>query len=315
MTVGRVSCAAIAFSLSVTFAAADPLAETPALIQLPLAIAGTPPAEMAATRAGTTSVQLERTFLEDFTDFSPATPPWRHMFDRKYDTDEIERRTLASNREEQIYVDPTFAGTGTEPLGLNPFDTAAGILRITGQKAPDDALPFLGGYRYTSGLLTTEGHFEQQYGYFEARMKLPIGQGLWPAFWMKRAARLAPDGTPNWPPEIDIMEFIGSDPDRYFVTTHWDLAPDNKKSGASFPLPDGSEAFRNYGVLWDARRTVFYLDRVPHHVIETKANHHVPMFMMLNLALGGKWPGPIDPSVLPATVEIDWVAAWQFEDR
>ena len=291
------------------------LTEPPQHLVIPLAVEGAAPEEMTETVTSDATVRLERTFLDDFTTFTPGAPPWRHLFDRKYSDDTIERRTLGDNKEEQVYVEPSFTGTGDAPLGLNPYATKDGILRITGSKAPKDALPFLDGYRYISGLLTTEGHFEQQYGFFEARVRVPKGQGIWPAFWMKRAARLAPDGTPNWPPEIDIMEFIGSEPDKYFVTVHWDLAPDNQKSGASYPLLDGTEEFRNFGVLWDENRTVFYLDRVPHHVVETKSNHHVPMFMMLNLALGGKWPGRIFAGALPATFEVDWVAAWQFPQQ
>ena len=288
------------------------MADAPAHLLLPVAQSGTPEV-MTPTWASSSRVELERTFLENFTDFEPSAPPWQHHYGHD-GPQTIEGRTLISNAERQIYVDPDFKGMANRVLGLDPFEVSEGVLRITGDKAPSDVLPFLGGYDLVSGLLSTQGHFEQQYGYFEARMRVPIGQGLWPAFWMKSSAKRADTNLPDWPPEIDVMEFIGGQPDRYYVTVHWDFVPNEKKSSVSYPVNGIGTTFRNFGVLWTRERTAFYLDRVPHHVIETKPNHHVPMFMLINLALGGEWPGPVDHRALPASLEVDWIAAWQLED-
>jgi len=274
---------------------------------------GPAPADMTPVQRATGTATLTRSFLDDFSGFTPNTPPWRHHFDHG-PYDKLWARTLTGNNEQQIYVDPGFAGKGTRALRLNPFAVEDGILQITGRAAPHTAQPQLDGYEYVSGMLSSAGSFEQKYGYFEARLRVPGGRGVWPAFWLKRDARHAPEGTSSWPPEIDVMEHIGA-PGSYHVTTHWGLSPDNELSGLKLPVEAPTRRFHTYGVLWDKDRTVFYLDRQPVAQIETKPNHHVAMFMLINLALGGRWPGPVDPEALPARYEIDWVAVWQFSEQ
>ncbi len=286
---------------------------TPEALVLDTPERGPAPAEMTKVSRTGGTVTLRRTFLDDFSSFTPNAPPWRHHFDHG-PYDKIWARTLTSNLEQQINVDPGFAGTGTRPLRLNPFSVEDGILQITGSAAPKATQPQLDGYEYVSGMLSSAGSFEQKYGFFEARLRVPSGKGLWPAFWLKRDARYAPEGTSSWPPEIDVMEHIGA-PASYHVTTHWGLSPDNERSGLKVPVEAPTQRFHTYGVLWDEERTVFYLDRQPVAQIETKPNHHVAMFMLINLALGGHWPGPVDPATLPATYGIDWVAVWQFSDQ
>lgn len=256
-------------------------------------------------------VRLERQFLDDFLGSSPDHDIWRHHYNHgRYD--EFRGRTLQANKEQQIYVDPGFSGTGDTPLGLNPFDIRDGVLGITGRRARSDAMPYLDGFAYTSGLLSSQNTFEQTYGYFEARIKVPVGQGLWSAFWLKTHHAHTPKGLPAWPPEIDVMEFIGTRTDRYYTTAHWDVMPDNKKSGSAVLNVNPGADFNAYGVLWTPDQTVFYFNRQPVKTIETKPNHNVPMFMVLNLALGGKWPGNVSDSALPARLEVDWVAAYEI---
>ncbi len=284
---------------------------TPEILVLNTAPEGDAPAKMTPVTGAEATVRLRRTFLDTFSSFTPNTPPWQHRAD--YGPPDVYwNRTLPSNSEQQLYVDPAYPGTGKRPLRLNPFAVRDGVLEITGQKAPAAALPQLDGYRYVSGMLSSVVSFEQKYGFFEARLRLPGGQGVWPAFWLLRGSRHVPEGTSFWPPEIDIMEHIGA-PDHYHVTTHWDVSPNNKRSGMEISVEDPTRRFHNYGVLWGPERTVFYLDRQPVAQIETKPNHHVEMFIFINLALGGSWPGPISEAALPATYEIDWVSAWQFE--
>ena len=286
---------------------------TPQVLVLNTPERGPAPSEMTPVPYAVSTVTLERTFLDGFSSFTPNTPPWRHHFDHG-PYDKHWARTLSSNQEQQLNVDPGYAGSGPQPLGLNPFSVKGGVLQITGRAAPKAALPFLENYEYVSGMLSSAGSFEQKYGFFEARLRVPGGQGVWPAFWLKRDARYAPEGGPSWPPEIDVMEHIGAAAS-YHVTTHWDLAPNNQRSGLELDVEAPTQRFHNYGVLWDQERTVFYLDRQPVAQIETKPNHHVAMFILINMALGGRWPGPVDPGDLPATFEIDWVAAWQFSDK
>ena len=106
-------------------------------------------------------------------------------------------RTIGNNGELQLYVDPKYRG-----LGLNPFRLTGDAVGIRARPATPKELPFLGGQRYVSGMITSERRFSAQYGYFEVRARLPAGRGLWPAVWL-----LPIDGT--WPPEIDIVETVG----------------------------------------------------------------------------------------------------------
>ncbi len=291
-------------------AVAQETTAVPRVLQLAIPSPDAAGATMSDVTSATELIQLERQFLDTFTEFVPNGKTWRHHYNHNtYDS--FGARTLQANREQQVYVDPGFRGTSEAPLGLNPFEVSDGKMRITGQKAPKAQAPYLDGFDYVSGMLSTQGSFEQRYGYFEANMRVPLGQGLWSAFWLKTHHGHTPKGLPAWPPEIDVMEFISKDEDMYFVTVHWDVMPNNKKSGDSVTLARPSKQFHTYGVLWLPDQTVFYLDRRPVRVIETKTNHDVPMFMVLNLALGGKWPGKVADTALPAQLEIDWVASYQ----
>ena len=86
--------------------------------------------------------------------------------------------------EKQIYVDPSFTGNTSGALGVNPFSIHDGTLDITAAPTSPALVDALGGYQYTSGLITTRESFQQTYGYFEMKAELPHGQGLWPAFWL-----------------------------------------------------------------------------------------------------------------------------------
>src|SRR4029453_19238482 len=111
-------------------------------------------------------------------------------------------------------VDPRYGGRETTPLGLDPFRVKDGVLSIVASRTPPALKTVLFNNEYISGILTTQSVFSQKYGYFEIRAKVPVGVGVWPAFWM-----LADDG--GWPPEIDIMEGRGQRPDNMVMTTHW----------------------------------------------------------------------------------------------
>jgi len=99
------------------------------------------------------------------------------------------KRKTSWNGEQQIYVDPRYGGRATTPLGLDPFRVRGGALSIVASRTPPDLKSVLFDNEYVSGILTTQGKFSQKYGYFEIRSKIPIGTGVWPAFWM-----LADDG-------------------------------------------------------------------------------------------------------------------------
>lgn len=269
-----------------------------------------PTETMRPTLPASSEISVRRTFLDEFDVLDPNIGPWQ-TFSRN-DPNSFEQRTRADNEEQQLYVDTAFKGTGDTPLGLNPFTIENSILRIRGSRAESSVLPFLNGFEYLSGQLSTENRFQQKYGYFETRMKPPDGQGVWSAFWLMMDFDMRPEGRAAWPPEIDVIEFIGRESDVYHVTSHWNIWPDQQRSGDAVTVIAPTKSFNLYGVLWTPEYIVFYLNRMPVRYISTKANQHTPMFMIINLALGGRWPGPVLERELPADLMVDWIAAWQL---
>jgi beta-glucanase (GH16 family) len=173
---------------------------------------------------------------------------------------------------------------------------------------------------YTSARIKTQGKFSQRYGRIEARIQIPRGQGLWPAFWM-----LGDDiATVGWPAcgEIDIMENIGKEPDTVHGTIHGPGYSGAKGIGASYKLPDGeefAEHFHVYAVEWEPKAIRFFVDdhlyatRMPADLpAGTKWIYDHPFFLILNVAVGGNWPG--DPDVhtkFPQTMLVDYVRVYE----
>jgi len=209
-------------------------------------------------------------------------------------------RTLAPNNEQEIYVDPSFAGSGTTALGLNPFSINNGVLTITASKTPTADLAVLDGYQYTSGLLTTEKSFAQLYGYFEIRAELPTGQGVWPAFWLLPASGA-------WPPELDALESIGGN--QIYQTSHTDETGAPTATAFTTDLSSVA-AWHTYGVLWTASTLSFYVDGVEVASTPTPSDMNTPMYMLVNLAIGGTWPGDAPASFTSAQMEIDYIRAY-----
>jgi beta-glucanase (GH16 family) len=172
---------------------------------------------------------------------------------------------------------------------------------------------------YTSARTKTAGKFEQQYGRFEARIKIPYGQGMWPAFWM-----LGNDiGTVGWPTcgEIDIMENIGKEPAIVHGTIHGPGYSGGAGIGSSFSLASGrfADDYHLYAVEWEPNVIRFYVDsnlyatRTPAELPQgTKWVYDHPFFMILNLAVGGDWPGaPDNATVFPQTMLVDYVRVYK----
>ena len=215
-------------------------------------------------------------------------------------------RSLTGNAEQEIYVDPSYAGTSGSPLGLNPFSDRNGILTITASPAPAADLPYLGGYHYISGQLNTQGSFSQTYGYFEMRAELPGGgQGLWPAFWL-----LPSNG--SWPPEIDVFEQIDSPTSNIFTTVH----DASGNAGVNFNIGDTSAGFHTYGMLWTSQAITFYVDGQKAFSTPTPADYNQPMYMLMDLAVGGTFPGSPNSTTnwAEANMKVDYVRAYSLSN-
>jgi beta-glucanase (GH16 family) len=168
----------------------------------------------------------------------------------------------------------------------------------------------IGSNGYTSSRMTTQGKKEFEYGRIEARIKLPVVKGLWPAFWMLGANI----NTVGWPRcgETDIMEHINTDSIVY-GTIHWDNNGHVQDGGHTTSSP---AAYHVYSVEWTATAIRWYIDSVKFYESNILGNSteefQNPFFIILNLAVGGNWPGQeIDDSLLPAKMYIDYVRVYQ----
>jgi beta-glucanase (GH16 family) len=267
------------------------------------------------------TVSLRRTFHDDFDEHPLSRGKWAPHYaggasypEARYwggEGSDFKRKT-AWNAEQQIYVDPRYGGRSTTPLGLDPFRVRDGLLSIVASRTPPALKEVLFNNEYISGILTTQGSFAQKFGYFEIRAKMPVGQGVWPAFWM-----LADNG--GWPPEIDVIEGRGQRPGDLVMTTHWRIPATGvvKSCGFDFQVPDAPTAFHDYGVLWLQDRLIYFIDRKPVFDMRVPDTFVDPVYMIVNLAMGTKTlPGVgfVD-ATSPAMVafEIDRISAWQID--
>jgi len=207
--------------------------------------------------------------------------------------------------EQEVYVDPQFAGTGATALGINPFKVADGVLTITPTLTPAVVKPLLWNLDYTSGVLTTKGAFAQQYGYFEMRADLPEAKGAFPAFWL-----LPADG--SFTAEIDIMEYV-NETNSVHNTVHYgpDGAHWTAESFKSY-VADLTNGFHTFGLLWTSQTLTWYVDGTEVAQVATPAGANKPMFMLANYAVGGDWAGDTSASTMPG-MSIDYIRAYSLE--
>jgi beta-glucanase (GH16 family) len=281
------------------------------------------------------------------TAFAHAGEPWKLVWSDEFDGDHLDRAKWSyvvdcaggGNDERQCYVDA--------PDIVSAKD---GILRIRAVKRPTTGPARSGGgpvptktMDYASGRITTAGKASWRYGKVEARIRVPGGQGVWPAFWMM------PE-TPaygGWPRsgEIDILETInlgapcptcdGGKENRAFGTLHFagDAEGHHRQSGHNTPIPTPAPAplspldgFHVYGVEWSPDAIAWLIDGREYARATAEAWKRAdlpgaapfdqPFHIILNLAYGGRWPESanakgVDDGALPATLEVDWVRVSQ----
>ena len=189
---------------------------------------------------------------------------------------------------------------------------SGGTMKITAQQES------FGGYGYTSSRIRTENKGDWTYGRFEASIKLPIGAGMWPAFWM-----LPTDYVYGiWPQsgEIDIMEYLGQEPDKAFGTIHYgQLFPNNSFTSSEYTKHNGnfSDEFHEFAIEWEENEIRWYIDD---YLYGTKTPDDLggefwpfdqDFHFILNVAVGGTLGGPVDDSMLPQTMEVDYVRVYK----
>ena len=185
----------------------------------------------------------------------------------------------------------------------NNIEVSNGSLKITARQEN------FNGSNYTSSRIITNNLMEFKYGKIESRIKVPIGQGLWPAFWMLGANF----ETASWPQcgEIDIMEHINNESVTN-GTVHWNNNTGHSYKGSAVPFDEND--FHVYAAIWDSTSVTFELDghsyfRFPFlESNNTEAIFRKEFFLLLNVAVGGNWPGNPDGSAtFPASMEVDYI--------
>lgn len=191
----------------------------------------------------------------------------------------------------------------TDPSPGFPFTVEKGILRIEASKKDG---------RWRSGLLASvdpKGRgFSQKFGYFEARAKFPKSPGMWPAFWLLGVTSLTDKNQPT--PEIDVVEQYGVHPKALHATLHvWRPNGTHWAEGDVFIAPGMDEDFHKYGVKVEETDITWYFDGIEIFRQKTPNEAKVPLYLLVNLAMGSGWP--IDKAVSPSYMEVDYVRAYQ----
>ena len=231
-------------------------------------------------------------------------PTWQQEFDTPLDEG-------VWNTVEGDGCDIDLCGWGNQEkqyYHADALEVTDGVLKITASQ--DEAGQIL------SGKITTAGHFSQKFGRFEARMKLPAGRGLWPAFWMMPEGQQKP-----WPHEgeIDILEWTGNEPHRIIGAVHFgDGWPNNVHYSEELLTPAvWSGDYHVYGVEWSPQSIRWTVDGRVHG--EANADNiapwnwvfdDLPFYFILNMAVGGTLGGEVVMADLPATLEVDWVRVY-----
>lgn len=214
-------------------------------------------------------------------------------------------------------------GTGNGGWGNNELENyrkenatvADGFLIITAKKES------YGGSQYTSARMTTKNKGDFLYGRFEMRAKMPLGKGLWPAFWLypsdSKYGGWAASG------EIDMMEYLGHEHQTVHGTLHYGGSwPNNTSKGSSFTLSSGSFAqdFHIFAFEWENGKVRWYVDgklfRQTSEWWSSGGDYPAPFdqrfYIILNLAVGGNWPGsPNSATMFPQQLTVDYIRVYQ----
>ena len=185
-------------------------------------------------------------------------------------------------------------------------------MALIAQVNPHKANPRTNGMPYLSALITTQKSFQQRYGYFEARITMPVGKGLWPAFWVLPSFKTFKDPMKPQPQqELDVMENIGKNGE-YYATVHHAVGAPKEHDGERIMIGRVDEP-HDFGALVTPKWLVWYLDG---QEVRRRANtdFHDEAYMLLNLAVGGEWPGAPDATTpFPARMIVHHVRAYTLK--
>ena len=297
------SCAAVQSSSSSEIAAAssssiDNVIESSAVSSSSMTIESSSSAETASSSSAET------------TSSSSAEPAAQYLWHDEFDGESIDLNKWTFD-----------IGTGASGWGNNEWEYYTdrkenayikdGVLHIRAQKEDYE------GQKYTSARMLTKGKFAFKYGTVEARIALPTGKGIWPAFWMLGENF----DTVGWPAcgEIDIIEAVNSE-NKIYGTNHWangaEYATYGNNTGdyrnQKFDLD--ITQFHTYKFTWDEKYIRMFVDDFMYHEILIEGNEgdteefHKPFFFLLNVAVAGNWPGfEVDDSQFPNEMLVDYI--------
>lgn len=171
---------------------------------------------------------------------------------------------------------------------------------------------------YSSTRITTKNKFEFQYGKIEVKAKLPVGKGLWPAFWML-GSNINEIGWPKCG-EIDILEYVGKEPEMIFTSLHTQDSHGNTINSKKNNIKNIEDGFHTYSANWTKDKIEFFVDNqlvytfAPEHKTEAIWPFNQPFYILVNLAIGGNFGGPeIDNSIFPQDYVLDYIKVYSLE--
>ncbi len=173
---------------------------------------------------------------------------------------------------------------------------------------------------YTAASLITQHKADWQYGRIEVRAKLPQGKGVWPAIWTL-GTNITQVGWPRCG-EIDLMEFVGKEPDQIHGTIHYFADGKHQSTHGSLKTYRPFDDFHTYAIEWTPERIDFFFDDKKYQSADIRPADQpngnpfrAPHYLLLNFALGGDWGGPIDDAMLPQQFVIDYVRVYQAKPK
>lgn len=290
----------------------------------------------AVAVAATTGILMNHKTSPTGSEFS-TTPTWQQDFASMHDSPpdpnvwryDLNPEVPTWNNERQGYTDR-----------LNNVRIEAGRLVLDGRREPYTYPSETKGrsYDFTSARIDTQHSFAFRYGKLEASMKLPEGGGAWPAFWLLSATdKYSEDLQPSLPQkgnkgqpihesaadgEIDIMEYSANDGCDIYSTVHtYDTVYRDNPDMGKINIPDCTTTFHTYGLEWTPRGITFTVDGRAYHTVTKTSDDpkkwpfDQPMYIILNLALGGDMGGEIDPATSLWRTEIQHVSYFSYKEK
>ena len=211
-----------------------------------------------------------------------------------------EVRHLQGNNDKAWKGDASYVGEGEQPIGTVLHEvTGDGNLKLYGMPTPPEILDAVNDFPYVAGMISSRNSFSLTYGYFEVRARFEVSKGMHWALWL-----LPSDD--SWPPEIDMVEVVGHQPDQAHMNAH---GTGEQGEFISNRIESAAD-FHTYGFEWTEEEMIWTLDG---QEMKRRSNYiDKPMYILLSPEIGGNWPGlPDSTTVWPTVSEVDYVRIYK----